>query len=374
MINNFHKYKKVLVIGAGSGRDIASSVLITEKLKKEGVVIDLAGFLTPWALHLFNGKLEKPINKLNSKTAKKFIITKENESLNSFFEPELIEINKKFKLGIRDIYLFSLQYGTNKLKVQLENLIKRKSYDLIIAVDVGGDILARKKDLGSIFTPIVDFSCLEILSKLKKPTAKVLSVVAPGVDGELNKKQLNEIFKEYKKDDLVLGNEIISKQGVEYQKFLNVYNEINLRTNSQSHTCKVIKKLVEEKSNFKEEYQKRLKIGKKTWVVRFPVELDKNISNRIFYFDLNKIKSTRMDINIKYSNILEAFHNLKKQGVGGTEVDLAYVPGKIKGGKYSDCKFILNPFSRVSIKQKENIINYGLLQVNKGKIKNLIIN
>ena len=183
----FRKYSKALVIGAGSGRDIASSVLITEKLREQGVKVDLAGFLTQWALHEFDNELEKPVNKLSDKQTRKFIATKENVSLDSYFEPELIEINQELGLGIRDIYLFSLYYGTERLKIELEGLVARKSYDLIVVVDVGGDILARGKDLSSVFTPIVDLSCLEILSRMKTNADKYLTVVAPGVDGELTK-------------------------------------------------------------------------------------------------------------------------------------------------------------------------------------------
>ena len=115
----FSKYSKALVIGAGSGRDIASSVLITEKLREQSINVDLAGFLTPWALHEFDGDLEKVVNSL-SKPSRKFIATKEGVSLDSYFEPELIEINKESDLGIGEIYLFSLHYGTKKLRKELE--------------------------------------------------------------------------------------------------------------------------------------------------------------------------------------------------------------------------------------------------------------
>jgi len=138
------KYSKALVIGAGSGRDIASSVLITEKLREQGIELDLVGFLTPWALHEFDGELEKTLNKA-SKPSGKFIATNREVSLDSYFEPELPEIKEEFGLGIGEIYLFSLQYGTEKLREELEGLVTQKGYDLIVAVDVGGDILAHRQ-------------------------------------------------------------------------------------------------------------------------------------------------------------------------------------------------------------------------------------
>ena len=189
----FNKYSKALVIGAGSGRDIASSVLITEKLKEQGIDVDLAGFLTPWALHEFDGELEKTVNKA-SKPSRKFIATNEGVSLDSYFEPELPEINEELSLGIGDIYLFSLQYGTEKLREELEGLVAQRGYDLIVAVDVGGDILTHKQDLGSVYTPIVDLTCLEILADLRTTADKYLTVIAPGVDGEIPSQRLKEII------------------------------------------------------------------------------------------------------------------------------------------------------------------------------------
>ena len=150
-------YSKALVIGAGSGRDIASCVLVTETLRQTGVEVDLAGFLSPWALHMFDEVLEKPVNELTGKRSKKFIPSREDVSLDSYFEPTLYTLNREHDLGIGSFYLFSLQYGTERLGHELERLVKGNSYDAVIAVDIGGDILARKKDYPWLLTPIVDF-------------------------------------------------------------------------------------------------------------------------------------------------------------------------------------------------------------------------
>src|SRR3989344_7713833 len=141
-------YSKALVIGAGSGRDIASAVLITEKLREKRTEVDLAGFLTPWALHEFDDELERPVNKLSERPTRKFIANREAVSLDSYFEQQLMPINRELGLGIGDIFLFSLHYGTERLRIELEKLVAQKGYDFIVAVDVGGDILARRKDLG----------------------------------------------------------------------------------------------------------------------------------------------------------------------------------------------------------------------------------
>jgi hypothetical protein len=304
----FSKYSKALVIGAGSGRDIASSVLITENLREQGIGVDLAGFLTPWALHEFDRELEKSVNRA-SKPSRKFIATKKDVSLDSYFEPELPEINEELGLGVGDIYLFSLQYGTEKLREELEGLVRQKSYDLIVAVDVGGDILAHKQDLSSVYTPIVDLSCLEI-TDLRTTAEKYLTVVAPGVDGEIPSQRLAEIIG----NERVLKREQLTPESRNYQTFVQVYDEINRRTQSSSHTGDVIRKVVEGKSDLKEEYKRSN--------VSFTVQLDKELASGIYYFDLEAVKSQRRDMHVSYENISEAHRLMKEMGASGTEIDL----------------------------------------------------
>ncbi|HLC52419.1 MAG TPA: DUF1152 domain-containing protein [Candidatus Nanoarchaeia archaeon] len=305
----FSKYSKALVIGAGSGRDIASSVLITEKLREQGINVDLAGFLTPWALHEFDGELEKTVNGA-SKPSRKYIATREEISLDSYFEPKLPEINEELGLGIGEIYLFSLQYGTERLREELEGLVAQRGYDLIMAVDVGGDILAHKQDLGSVYTPIVDLSCIEILADLKTTTDKYLTVVAPGVDGEIPSQRLAEIIG----NERVLRRDQLTPESKNYQIFVQVYDEINRRTKSSSHTGEIIRKVVEGESDFIEEY--------KRGNVSFAVQLDKELASGIYYFDLDAVKSQRRNIRISYENISQAHRLMKEMGASGTEVDL----------------------------------------------------
>ncbi len=365
---NFKKNKKILIIGAGSGRDMASAILITEKYRSYNNHVDLAGFLTPWALHEFDGKLEKPINLLSDKPATKFIANNKNKKLSSFYEPELISLNKEFNLCIRNFYLFSLQYGIKRLKKEIEELINNNVYDLIIAVDVGGDILARKKDIESIFTPVVDFSCLEILSSINPSIEKQLVVIAPGVDGELSEKQLVDIFKEYSQQNFTFKSEAIRSRDRSYQKFINVFEEINKRTKSKSQTGLVIKKIVEKKIGLKSKikYKKILRIKNKKWIIKFPVKLNLNIANKFFYFNLNDVKKFN-NIVVNYNNIIEAFYQFKNLGFGGTELDLSYIPKNISNGIYKDYVFVLNIFNKVNNNEKKEIIKYALLKINNEK-------
>lgn len=366
MVLRQKKYKKALVIGAGSGRDMASAVLLTEGLRKHGTRVDLAGFLTPWALHSFEGKLEKPINHLTA-DSRKFIANRKDTPLEIYFEPEMLKLNQEMNLGIDDFYLFSLQHGTEKLRMQLEKLASQ--YDLILAVDVGGDILARKGDFPSLLTPIVDLSCLEILAKLKCKADINLAVVAPGVDGEINIDNLAEIFDELERKRLLSSMEDIDAKSEDYQRFVIVNEEINRRTNAKSNTTRIISTILshpDEKPTG--EFIKTLQINERRWEISFAVKLAKDFLNKIFYLDLKRFKSIRENIEMEYKNILEAFVKFRRN-VRGSEVDLTHI---IKEGD-NDTIFLLTPGNFVKGEKRKEILGYGIERIAEGKINQALI-
>lgn len=366
---NDKNYSKVLVVGAGSGRDIASSVLVTEKLRKLRIGVDLAGFLTPWALHTFDGELEKSVNDLAGKRSRKFIASREGVYLDSYFEPELVKLNREYGLEIGKFYLLSLQYGTAKLEDQLEKLIKKNSYDALIVVDVGGDILARKKDYPWLLTPIVDFSCLSILAGLHSKIDSYLTVVAPGVDGEIPCRNLQEIFDELKNKGLVLSHEELRKSSSHYQTFQRINNEINSRTRSYSNTFRLIERVVcSTRAQISETLKKRVSVKGKSWKLSLPVDLSQPLAKGMYHFDLKSIHTIR-DIGLSYNNIFEAFMNLKQLGAGGTEVDLSFVPGCIEGGEYKDIMFLLTPPERLESRVRKGIFEYGIKLTAEGDIE-----
>lgn len=366
-------YSKVLVIGAGSGRDIASSVLLTDKLRKLGVGVDLAGFLTPWALHTFDGELEKTVNELADKSSRKFIPSREAVSLDSYFEPELAKLNGEFGLEIEKIYLLSLQYGTAKLGAQLERLIKKNSYDSVIALDVGGDILARKKDYPWLLTPIVDFSCLSILAGLRSRIDSYLIVVAPGVDGEIPCRNLLEILDELNTKGLVLCTEELRTSSSNYKAFRRINDEICSRTGSNSNTFRLIEKVMcSSRAHISETLEKMVSIKGRKWKLSLPVDLRQSLAKGIYYFDLRSIHSIR-GVELLYNNIFEAFVKLKQLGAGGTEVDLSFVPASIGEGGYKDTIFFLTPPERLGKRVRKDMLEHGIKLTAEGDIQCSVI-
>ncbi len=362
------RYRKALVIGAGSGRDMASGILVTERLRELKISSDLAGFLTPWALHTFDGELERPVNQLTGAQNRKFIASRKEVSLASYFEPELVALNAELGLGIGRFYLFSLQYGTEVLRKQVDGLIQDNEYDVVVAVDIGGDILARRRDYPWLLTPIVDLSCLSILAGLRSQAELYLTVIAPGTDGEIPRRNLVEIFDELDGKGLVLHSEALSKGSRGYQVYERINRRISSRKGSQSNTFRLIAKVMSSTNEeISETLEKRASLNGKEWRFSFPVELKASLAKRIYHCNLKSVRAMR-EVEIKYENALEAFVLLKQLGVGGTEVDLAAVPVAITNGSYDETVFLLTPPERLEGKVRKEILEYGLKLTAEGKI------
>jgi hypothetical protein len=360
-------YSKALVIGAGSGRDIASCVLVTERLRQIGVKFDLAGFLSPWALHMFDEVLEKPVNELTQKKSKKFIPSREGVFLDSYFEPTLYRLNKEFALGVGSFYLFSLQYGTERLGYELERLVNKNSYDAVVVVDIGGDILARNQDYPWLLTPIVDFSCLSIIAGLNSEVDSHLIIVAPGTDGELQSESLQEILAEFRQDGLVLGFEELTRGSSHYEMYERVNLEINSRTRSRSNTFRLIEKVLDSNANVLDAREKRVFIKDRKWHLSFPVDLWPSLARGVYHLDLRGVYSMRGG-GFVYESVIEAFRELKAVGAGGTELDLSFVTGSADDKGSNDIVFLLTPPDRVEESVRKEILTYGMQLTARGDI------
>ncbi len=363
----FKDYNRVLIIGAGSGRDIASAILITERFNKPGINIDLAGFLTPWALHTFKNRFEGPINIIQGES-KKFLANDTNKALDSYFEHLLPVLNREYNLGISNIYLFSLHYGLSALQKEVEKLIEQNHYDLIIAVDVGGDALARKKDLKTIFTPIVDLSCVQMLSRIRCNSDKALAVVSPGVDGEISCERIGAILNEFNDQRKVLRVDDFNMDSVEYIKMKAVTSYIESHTLSTSGTNKIIERMLRNggKNNFANTYSKNYKIENKNWQIDFDVTIPKNFYDKIFYLDLDSVADSDLP-RLEYESVFEAQLQLRPL-TNGTEVDMYFIPVKLNDNGFKKIIYSLTPMEKMKDEIRSEIISYGVHTFLRGEL------
>jgi hypothetical protein len=214
----------------------------------------------------------------------------------------------------------------------------------------------------------VDISCLSILASLPSTVDSYLTVVAPGVDGEIPRQNLQEIFEELGSKGFLLYVEALRKENSNYQVFQRVNNQINARIRSYSNTFRLIEKVVSStREHVSETVKKKLSVMERRWELSFPVDLRRSLATEMYYFDLKSIHSIR-DVGLWYKDIFEAFVKLKELGAGGTEVDLSFVPGSIKGGTYKDTVFFLTPPERLDDNIRKAILEYGIKLTAQGAI------
>nr|VFK55742.1 MAG: Protein of unknown function (DUF1152) [Candidatus Kentron sp. TUN]VFK56237.1 MAG: Protein of unknown function (DUF1152) [Candidatus Kentron sp. TUN]VFK65484.1 MAG: Protein of unknown function (DUF1152) [Candidatus Kentron sp. TUN] len=321
MSYQYENHKRALVIGAGSGRDIASAILIAEELREQGIEFDIAGFLTPFAVHTFAGEMEHPVNRLEL-PSKKYLFGAQEIS-GFYFEPELPGLFEEFSIDVGNIYLLSLHYGTERLRQDLAQLIEKNNYDLILAVDIGGDILTTKQLLPELLNPIVDLACLEVLATCDTDIDMHLIEIAPGADGEFGPDNLRILLNRHK----VLRQERIDRNSNGYRRYRTLNEEIGVRTSSQSNTFRLIDEI--NGSEIKGPIQQKIMkyFGKLDRVEKcsFDITLDAELMRSIYYYDLREVYE-RNGLTYRFDNVLDSHKKIRQLGALSTEVDLTYLP------------------------------------------------
>jgi hypothetical protein len=189
MLKSFSKYKKALVIGIGGGADIVGTIPTKFFLESNGINCQLAGL--PWerySIDPFPGPrpFDQIINKVKINDSLCFAKknTKTKDGL-SFSESKLSGILKQ------RVVLINIFNSPNNIADDLYNYSIENKIDLIVGVDVGGDILAQGHEKG-LASPLADSLMLTVLNKLNKKIETKIGVLGYGSDGELEQNELNE--------------------------------------------------------------------------------------------------------------------------------------------------------------------------------------
>lgn len=352
--------KRALLIGAGSGRDIASAVIASGILGSEYDEVDLAGFLTPWAIHTFNGKVEKTINTISADNRK--LMADGTDISHLFFEPVLHKSSfSNFTIGT--IFLLSLQHGTEKLKDDLVALASERSYDMILAVDIGGDILAEEPDRKTVITPLVDLACLNILHALLIIAPTLLAVVSPGICGEIPGARLIDVFRKLEANKALLATLPIDRASASYRDFLSINKVINHTTGSYSHTAKMIQDCATTgadtspfmKHIYRKSYQSIPNIS-----ASFAVDLHRKLVSNIYLLDIKQMSAAaKMETGLEYRNIIHGYTKAIAAGFCGTEIDTALVPQTLGETDWSDNILMMSACCHMKPEERGKVIAWG---------------
>jgi hypothetical protein len=183
------KTERALCLGVGGGGDIMGTLPTSEYLNVLGVKTTLGS--VGWERIVIDPRpgprsLDEILNieKISESTA--YVNKNSHTSDGVYFQCSNMANFLNEKTVIVDV-----SKGVLKISGGLQETADKLDLDLIVGVDVGGDILASGEELG-LRSPLCDAMMLAALRFLKIPT--VIAVFAPGCDGELT---LNELVKRF---------------------------------------------------------------------------------------------------------------------------------------------------------------------------------
>ncbi len=310
------EYKNPLIIGTGGGNDIVSASFILAEFIAQGKSGAIAGMCSPGAWHLYCGKKEAPINIVSSNTFR-FTDSKTPVELSFIdgFIPALLQ-----KQGVNvPIYNLSARHGTDILIDELNSFVKKNGYDGVIALDVGGDILARGKKDPTILSPLMDFAALYVVSKLDVPSTLVEFGLQ--TDGELRPKGCEEIF-----DELCSSGVLRQTENVSQTKSLDFFKTLysSVKKVRHGHTAHMTFQTLDAKEDIHTEYRFHLQIGNKKWKHSFPIVLESKYFGKVFTINVKELAKTR-ELAFPFKNSLDQYIKTKQIVDSKTELDLLYV-------------------------------------------------
>ena len=356
----FRKYRKALVLGTGGGNDIVSAIFPAMHLQKYGIQTDLGGMLSPAAIHTFNGNLETVVNAVEGEI-KRSIPTRDNITL-TMIDSHLPPLLKAEGLAIPACYNFSIRYGTKRLVQEVTALIKERGYDLVVAVDVGGDILGRGAEDITLLSPMMDFSSLHLLGQLAVDS--FLIEFGLGTDGELRPQGMKEIMHELKESNLLLEENSFSAQDAEFMHFKNIFDCIkDIRAGHTAVMTLETLKAPPDKDIITP-YRFRSQIGKKKWLTPFEVILPHQYFGKSYLINAKGLAAKRSRTAFAYENSLEHYVKLKQISPSWkTEMDLFYIWSGDQWTtpeKKGNSLFFLVPSRQIPAVQRKEILEEGM--------------
>lgn len=181
--------KNILIFGAGGGGDVVSAAFLALKLREFGVNTYISAF--PWERYVVD-PIPGPISIDEVHMASELgeyslAVSKSSYAYRGGRKIVFQAVNVSRALG-EEVYLSFIDRGVEGLYNGLIEIIDRLKIDLLIGLDVGGDILALGGEK-ELWSPLADQMSLAALYKVDSNNicSSMVAVAFPGADGELNR-------------------------------------------------------------------------------------------------------------------------------------------------------------------------------------------
>ncbi len=203
--------KKALLIAIGGGGDIASTIVLARRLEKYGVETVLASIA--WERYIYDPvpgpiRLSEFYNTIEA-NPHYVLITGESYAVRSNRKiiPQVVKASRF--LG-KPVYIVDLYNGVEGYYKALKSIMNRESIDIVIGVDVGGDVVATGFE-DELWSPLADWMGLATVSRVNG----VIAVHSPGSDGELPQKYIIERIDELSVKNGLLGVSSMCREDAE---------------------------------------------------------------------------------------------------------------------------------------------------------------
>ncbi|MHA1409076.1 MAG: DUF1152 domain-containing protein [Candidatus Odinarchaeia archaeon] len=205
--------KKALIIGIGGGGDILGTLPTRNLLRKLGVESRLASLTYERSKY---DPIPGPRGLEEIKNIKKINDTVAIAGENAITKDGLIfQATKMSKFLNEEIFLIDISKGVEGVYNGLKDLQEKYNIDLIIGIDVGGDVVAYGNEPG-LRSPLTDSIILSALSKIRGKT--VIGVYGICCDGELTLNEISSRFAEIYSNSGFIGAYPLTQEDINILK------------------------------------------------------------------------------------------------------------------------------------------------------------
>ena len=202
MLKSFSKYKKALLVGIGGGADVIGTIPTKLHLESFGIKCVLGGI--PWerySIDPFPGPrpFDQIVNVANINDSLCWATEKTKTQDGLFFSE-----SKASKVLKEKILLVNIFNSSTKIAKDLKEFCKKNKIDLIVGIDVGGDVIAKGDEPG-LSSPLADSIMLSALKKVETSVDTKIAVLGYGSDGELLPSELNSSLSIISKKKGLIG-------------------------------------------------------------------------------------------------------------------------------------------------------------------------
>ncbi|MEI7749407.1 MAG: DUF1152 domain-containing protein [Candidatus Moraniibacteriota bacterium] len=327
-------------------------------LLSSGIETDVAGVLSPMAVHTYQGRIERAINTIRG-DMKRFIHAPTPVPIR-FVDASAPKFYKEVGIGVGKYFDLSIRFGTEKLILDLERLIETEGYDLIVAVDVGGDVFARGRKDPTVLTPLADFALLYAISRL--PVDSVLVGIGLGTDGELRPTGMSEILAGLRTDGSLISEFRLSATDPAVIALRKLYEKVSAIR--KGNTMGRLLQTLEVDQDIPIRHRHHSQIGGRSWNVYYDSVIPGEYASIAYVVNLKMLAESRRETAFAFSNPLEQYVRMKRVTTEwATELDLGYVWSDqdwMSPHREGYCLHLLVPSRRIPFETRMEILSHGI--------------